>query len=66
MHGLAFNVSVDLSRFGGIIPCGITDKSVTSLGVELKKEVFLKDVSVIFKEKFKEVFNIDLVDEKVF
>ncbi len=66
MHGLAFNVSVNLGRFGGIIPCGITDKSVTSLNVELKKEVFLEDVSVLFKEKFKEVFNIDLVNEKDF
>ena len=66
MHGLAFNVSVNLGRFGGIIPCGITDKSVTSLNVELKKEVFLEDVSVLFKEKFKEVFNIDLVNEKGF
>ena len=66
MHGLAFNVSVDLSRFGGIIPCGITDKSVTSLSVELKKDVFLEDVSLLFQEKFKEVFNIDLVNEKSF
>ncbi len=66
MHGLAFNVSVDLSRFSGIIPCGISDKSVTSLSVELKKEVFLDEVSLLFQEKFKEVFNISLINESVF
>jgi lipoyl(octanoyl) transferase len=31
MHGFAFNVAVDLSHFGWIIPCGIRDKDVTSL-----------------------------------
>ena len=30
MHGLAFNVCVDLSYFKNIVPCGITNKGVTS------------------------------------
>jgi lipoyl(octanoyl) transferase len=31
MHGFAGNLSPDLSHFSGIIPCGITNKGVTSL-----------------------------------
>lgn len=36
MHGFAFNLDPDLSHFDFIVPCGITDKAVTSLSRELE------------------------------
>ncbi len=35
MHGLALNVSTDLSHFETIVPCGLTGRAVTSLRAEL-------------------------------
>jgi lipoic acid synthetase len=34
MHGFAINVDPDMSMFSHIVPCGIIDKSVTSLAAE--------------------------------
>ena len=45
MHGLGFNVNSNLSYFNHIIPCGISDKSVTSMSKELGKEVDLAILS---------------------
>ena len=39
MHGIGFNIHPNLSYFENIIPCGITDKNVTSLSQELDKEI---------------------------
>ena len=57
MHGLALNVNTNLSFFEGIIPCGISNKGVTSISNELNKEVKIDLVQKIFTEKFLDQFN---------
>lgn len=49
MHGFALNVNTDLTYFDNIVPCGIVDKSVTSLEKELGRKIELEEV----KEKLK-------------
>ena len=44
LHGLALNVNTDLRYFDYIVPCGITDKAVTSLQAELGRPVPLAEV----------------------
>ena len=64
MHGFAFNVNTDLKLFNGIIPCGITDKDVTSLNRELKKEIPLNEVKEKIIHHFDVVFNYDQIEFK--
>jgi lipoyl(octanoyl) transferase len=51
MHGFALNINPDLSSFNSIIPCGISDAAVTSLKVELKRDITVSEVEPIV-EKF--------------
>jgi lipoyl(octanoyl) transferase len=44
MHGFALNCDNDMSWFEKIIPCGISDASVTSLSAELGRAVSVSDV----------------------
>ena len=56
LHGLALNVNTDLHYFNYIIPCGISDKAVTSMQRELGHEVPMDAVSQSLKKHFAEVF----------
>jgi lipoyl(octanoyl) transferase len=61
MHGIGFNVNSDLSYFNHIIPCGIEDKSVTSLQQELGRPLDFQEVSNILKEKLAIQFGFNYV-----
>jgi lipoyl(octanoyl) transferase len=45
MHGFALNCDCDLSWFDRIVPCGISDASVTSLSAELGRDVTVAEVT---------------------
>jgi lipoyl(octanoyl) transferase len=62
MHGFALNVNTDLDYFNNIIPCGITDKKVASMHVELGRPVLPEEVKAALKKHFAEVFGADLSD----
>ena len=54
-HGLALNVTTDLSHFGLIVPCGLT-QPVTSMERVLGRSVGLRAVSRSMGRRFGEVF----------
>jgi len=64
MHGFALNVNTDLNYFNHIIPCGISDKAVTSLQQETGQKIPMGDVSAILKRNFGDVFGTELVEEE--
>ncbi len=62
MHGFALNVNSNLNYFDNIIPCGITDKAVTSLNVELGvKEVPMQEVQQKLLKYFAQIFEAELL-----
>jgi lipoyl(octanoyl) transferase len=61
MHGFAFNVNADLSYFNHIIPCGITDKAVTSMHLELGRSLDIEEVKGRLKHHLAEVFELEWV-----
>lgn len=66
MHGFAFNVNTDLSYFNYIIPCGISNKQVTSLQKELGRAADMEAVKMSLKRNFERVFDAELLSEVFF
>ncbi len=61
MHGFALNVNTDLSYFNNIIPCGIYNKSVTSIEKELAVKISIKDVENTIKKHLVNLFDIEFI-----
>jgi lipoyl(octanoyl) transferase len=62
MHGFAFNINADISYFGNIVPCGISDKAVTSLHLELGNPVNEREVKNRVKLHLAHLFEMEFVE----
>jgi lipoyl(octanoyl) transferase len=60
MHGFAFNINTYLDYFSHIVPCGIQNKSVTSLQQELGHQVPLTEVQEKLLLHFRDVFQVEI------
>jgi lipoyl(octanoyl) transferase len=61
MHGIGFNVNTELAYFQHIVPCGISDKSVTSMQQELGKSLDMDEVKNTLLSNLQHVFQFDWV-----
>lgn len=57
-HGFAFNVNTDLTHFNLIVPCGITDRGVTSLQKLLGRPISMAQVEDALAAAFLDVFSL--------
>lgn len=55
MHGFALNADVDLGFYDRFVPCGIADAGVTSLSVELGRDVTVSEVADVVAPHLREL-----------
>jgi len=65
MHGFAFNVNTDLTYFQHIVPCGISDRGVTSLEKILGKQIPMEEVRARYIGAFEKVFECNFNEQLV-
>lgn len=60
-HGIALNISTNMSYFQGIVPCGIHDRKVCSMEMLLGSSVpSMNEVKASFATCFSETFKVNL------
>jgi lipoyl(octanoyl) transferase len=55
-HGFALNVHTNLNHFNYIVPCGLTDKTMTSMSEQLGRDVSLAEVKPKVVKAFEDIF----------
>ena len=63
-HGFAFNITTELADFNWIVPCGIADRGVTSLGAETglpTARLSLEDIAHRVARQFGRVFDTQIL-----
>ena len=71
MHGFALNVATEIDHFSMIIPCGIEDRGVTSMEMELLQKLDKPSIESEIAKNFAEVFSatakmLELDDARTF
>ena len=61
-HGFALNMTTDIGYFGGIVPCGIEDKPVTTVELLGAGKVAVESAARAYRAAFAEIFDVDLVE----
>jgi lipoyl(octanoyl) transferase len=61
MHGIGFNINTNLSYFDQIVPCGISDKQVTSMKQELGYDLDIALVTDELVNHLKDLFEFELI-----
>ena len=61
-HGFALNVDPNMQHFDLIVPCGISDKAVTSMTRLLNRPIDMDEVRKQVATRFAQVFGVELVE----
>ena len=64
-HGFALNVNTDLSWYRHIIPCGITDRPVTSMAAQLAAPVGITAVRSALAARFGKAFGLQMTESQL-